>query len=111
MPYGLLLSRRRPLPSTRRRSAPPFAGRLSLTLPSRAPLLRFFPATMMSFFRAKQLGPPLARWGAAAGTIGFFLLYEEVPQLILQTQYGIFPGYTDVAIAFGFMKGPAPAEE
>ena len=66
---------------------------------------------MMSLFRVKQLAPPLARWGAAAGTIGFFLLYEEVPQLILQTQYGIFPGYTDVAIAFGFLKDPKAAAE
>ena len=59
--------------------------------------------TMMSFFRMKQLGIPLARWGVAGGSIVFFLLYEEFPQLILQTQYGIFPGYKDVLVAFGLM--------
>jgi hypothetical protein len=58
---------------------------------------------MLSSFRIKQLAPPLARWGAAVGSIGFFLLYEELPQLILQTQYGIFPGYKDVMVAFGMM--------
>ena len=42
---------------------------------------------MMSMFRAKQLGIPAARWGVAVGSIGFFLLYEEVPQLVMQTQY------------------------
>ena len=35
----------------------------------------------LSAFRMKQLAFPLARWGAAAGSIGVFLLYEEVPQL------------------------------
>ena len=65
----------------------------------------------LSAFRMKQLVFPLARWGAAAGSIGVFLLYEEFPQLILQTQYGVFPGYTDVAIAFGFMKDPKAIEE
>ena len=59
---------------------------------------------MMSFFRAKQLGVPAARWGVAAGSIGFFLLYEELPQLILQTQYGVFPGYKSVLVAFGAMS-------
>ena len=34
-----------------------------------------------------------ARWGAAAGAIGFFLLYEDLPQLILQTQYGNWQGW------------------
>ena len=58
---------------------------------------------MMSFFRMKQLAPPLARWGMAAGSIGFFLLYEELPQLILQTQYGVFPSYKDVLVSFGMM--------
>lgn len=66
---------------------------------------------MMSAFRVKQLVFPLARWGAAVGSIGIFLLYEEIPQLILQTQYGVFPGYTDVAIAFGLKKGPEKAED
>lgn len=59
---------------------------------------------MISFFRAKQLGVPAARWGVAAGSIGFFLLYEDLPQLILQTQYGVFPGWTGVAVAFGLMN-------
>jgi hypothetical protein len=63
-------------------------------------------AAMMSFFRAKQLGIPAARWGVAAGSIGFFLLYEDLPQLILQTPYGNFPGWTGVAVAFGMMKDP-----
>ena len=57
----------------------------------------------LSAFRMKQLVFPLARWGAAAGSIGVFLLYEEFPQLILQTQYGVFPGYKDVLVAFGLM--------
>jgi len=59
---------------------------------------------MLSVFRAKQLGIPLARWGVAFGSIGFFLLYEELPQLILQTQYGVFPGWTGVAEAAGLIK-------
>jgi len=61
---------------------------------------------MMSMFRAMQLGVPAARWGVAAGSIGFFLLYEDLPQLILQTQYGVFPGWTGVAVAAGLMKEP-----
>ena len=63
-----------------------------------------------SAFRMKQLAPPLARWGGAAGAIGFFLLYEELPQLILQEQYGVFGGWTAVAVEYGFMK-PKPAED
>ena len=59
---------------------------------------------MMSFYRFKQLAPPLARWGAAAGSIVVFLLYEEFPQLILQAQYGIFPGYKDVLVYMGWMS-------
>ena len=34
-----------------------------------------------------------ARWGVAIGSIGFFLLYEDLPQLILQTQYGNWRGW------------------
>ena len=59
-----------------------------------------------SAFRMKQLAPPLARWGAAAGAIGFFLLYEELPQLILQEQYGVFGGWTAVGVHYGFIKEP-----
>ena len=55
-------------------------------------------------FRIKQVVPPLARWGVAGGSIVFFLLFEEFPQLILQTQYGIFPGYKDVLVSFGLMS-------
>ena len=51
------------------------------------------------------------RWGVAAGSIGFFLLYEDLPQLILQTQYGNFPGWTGVAQHFGLIKPAAVAEE
>ena len=58
---------------------------------------------MLSAFRIKQLLFPAARWGGAAGTIGFFLLYEDLPQLILQTQYGVFPGFQDVLVSFGFI--------
>ena len=88
------------LPSARRRHCCDAAGayqRAHVT-PSQA--------AMMSFFRAKQLGIPAARWGVAAGSIGFFLLYEDLPQLILQTPYGNFPGWTGVAVAFGMMKDP-----
>ena len=45
-----------------------------------------------------------SRWGVAAGSIGFFLLYEELPQLALQSQYGIFPGYKDKLVGFGLMS-------
>jgi len=58
---------------------------------------------MFTFFRAKQLGFPAARWGGAVGVIGFFLLYEDLPQLIMQTQYGVFPGWDGVAREFGLM--------
>eukprot|EP00326_Haptolina_ericina_P010222 CAMPEP_0181226656 /NCGR_PEP_ID=MMETSP1096-20121128/32373_1 /TAXON_ID=156174 ORGANISM="Chrysochromulina ericina, Strain CCMP281" /NCGR_SAMPLE_ID=MMETSP1096 /ASSEMBLY_ACC=CAM_ASM_000453 /LENGTH=52 /DNA_ID=CAMNT_0023320013 /DNA_START=83 /DNA_END=241 /DNA_ORIENTATION=+ len=44
------------------------------------------------------------RWGGAFGAIGFFLLFEDLPQLILQTQYGNFPGWHGVAVAFGVIK-------
>lgn len=64
----------------------------------------------LSPFRIKQLLPPAARWGGAAGAIGFFLLYEELPQLILQEQYGVFGGWTAVAVEYGFMK-PQPKED
>ena len=59
---------------------------------------------MLTWFRIKQLGPPAARWGVAAGSIGFFLLYEALPQLALQSQYGVFPGYKDVLVAMGYQK-------
>ena len=39
----------------------------------------------------------------AIGTVAVFALYEELPQLILQTQYGIFPGYKTVLVEFGLM--------
>ena len=58
----------------------------------------------MSAFRMKQLGIPAARWGAAVGSIAFFCLYEELPQLIMQTQYGNFPGWTGVAEHFGLIS-------
>ncbi len=58
----------------------------------------------LSAFRAKQLIAPAARWGVAAGTIGFFLMYEDLPQLIMQTQYGNFPGWTGVFEHYGLIK-------
>ena len=66
---------------------------------------------MLSAFRVKQLIFPAARWGVAIGSIGFFLLYEDLPQLILQTQYGNFPGWTGVAREFGLISTPAAKEE
>eukprot|EP00966_Prymnesium_polylepis_P334754 7390127-Prymnesium_polylepis.2 len=45
------------------------------------------------------------RWGVSFGIIGFFLLYEDLPQLILQTQYGVFPGWSGV---FEYATGTAP---
>lgn len=65
---------------------------------------------MFSAFRAIQLGLPAARWGGAVGVVGFFLLYEDLPQLILQTQYGNFPGWAGVAREFGLMA-PLPKDE
>ena len=65
---------------------------------------------MLSSFRFKQLAMPAARWGVAVGSIGFFLLYEELPQLILQTQYGVFPGWTGVAQEFGLAAKPTAEE-
>jgi|EP00326_Haptolina_ericina_P003924 hypothetical protein len=59
---------------------------------------------MSGMFRMKQLGVPAMRWGGAFGAIGFFLLFEDLPQLILQTQYGNFPGWHGVAVAFGVIK-------
>ena len=55
-------------------------------------------------FRIKQLAPPLVRWGVAIGSVAVFALYEELPQLALQTQYGVFPGYKDVLVAMGMMS-------
>jgi len=65
---------------------------------------------MMSMFRAKQLGIPAARWGVAVGSIGFFLLYEEVPQLVMQTQYGVFPGWTGMGVYLGVLSPPKTEE-
>lgn len=59
---------------------------------------------MVSIFRIKQLAPPVMRWFGAFGCIGFFLLFEDLPQLILQTQYGDFPGWRGVAVAYGLIK-------
>jgi hypothetical protein len=59
---------------------------------------------MLSFFRAKQLGFPAARWGVAVGSVGFFLLYEEIPQLVMQTQYGNFPGWSGMLTYLGITK-------
>ena len=67
-------------------------------------------SSQFTAFRMKQLLPPLARWGAAAGSIGFFLLYEDLPQLIMQTQYGDFPGWTGVAQHYGLMAKPKEEE-
>jgi hypothetical protein len=64
----------------------------------------------LSSFRMSQLIPPLARWGVAAGSVGFFLLYEEIPQLVMQTQYGNFPGWTGMMAHLGFIKAP-PKED
>ena len=55
-------------------------------------------------FTLKKFSAPLARWGVALGSIGFFLLYEELPQLALQAQYGVFPGYKDVLVYMGWMS-------
>ena len=65
----------------------------------------------MSAFRMKQLGIPAARWGIAAGSIGFFLLYEEIPQLVMQTQYGNFPGWTGMLAWAGVINEPKKTEE
>ena len=59
----------------------------------------------------KQLGIPAARWGSAIGVVGFFLLYEDLPQLILQTQYGNFPGWGGVAREWGLLAPKAEPEE
>lgn len=66
-------------PPPRRR--PVHTKRVSLKPPHPAP-----PPTTPHLLQA-------ARWGVAFGSIGFFLLYEELPQLIMQTQYGIWPGW------------------
>ncbi|KAL1496248.1 hypothetical protein AB1Y20_016211 [Prymnesium parvum] len=58
----------------------------------------------MNSFRAKQLLQPAARWGMTLGVVGFFLMYEDLPQLILQTPYGNFPGWEGVARHYGLLK-------
>ena len=52
---------------------------------------------------------PLARWGAAVGAIGAFLLYEEVPQLVLQTTYGVPVTYRDV-FEYAGLVAPKPVK-
>lgn len=59
---------------------------------------------MVSMFQMKRMAMPAARWGGALGAIGFFLLYEDLPQLILQTQYGVWRGWTGVAEEFGLIE-------
>ena len=88
------------------------AGRgLTHAPPSHSLCARGFFLCIMNMYTLTKYGPSLARWGVAAGSVGFFLLYEELPQLILQTQYGNFPGWTGVAREFGLISAPKAAKD
>ena len=82
-------------PRRRRRNSPlqPASRRAAAAMPA--------PMTKMIF--------PLARWGAAVGAIGAFLLYEEVPQLVLQTTYGVPVTYRDV-FEYAGLVAPKPVK-
>lgn len=55
---------------------------------------------------AKKFAPSAVRWVVALGSVAFFLTWEDLPGVILQTNYGQPAGWKDVAVAAGLMKGP-----
>lgn len=61
-------------------------------------------------YYGKKFAPALTRWGAAAGSIVFFLSYEDLPAILLETGYGVPCGWRDVGAAVGIMNKPASSE-
>ncbi|KAL1507502.1 hypothetical protein AB1Y20_008337 [Prymnesium parvum] len=57
------------------------------------------PLLGVNALQVKKVAYPLMSWARTAGVVLFFLLYEELPQLILQTPYGNFPGWGGVVRA------------
>jgi len=55
---------------------------------------------------AKKLTPSLARWGVAGGSVVMFLGFDDIPGILLETQYGVPCCWKDVWIAAGLIKGP-----
>eukprot|EP00308_Calcidiscus_leptoporus_P006953 CAMPEP_0119358042 /NCGR_PEP_ID=MMETSP1334-20130426/6322_1 /TAXON_ID=127549 /ORGANISM="Calcidiscus leptoporus, Strain RCC1130" /LENGTH=88 /DNA_ID=CAMNT_0007372441 /DNA_START=176 /DNA_END=442 /DNA_ORIENTATION=+ len=61
---------------------------------------------MREVYYAKKFAVPLARWGAAAGSVVLFLGFDDIPAILLQTNYGVPCSWKDVGIAAGLLKGP-----
>ena len=47
-------------------------------------------------YYGKKFAPTLGRWGMAAGSIVFFLSYEDLPAILLETGYGVPVSWRDV---------------
>ena len=61
---------------------------------------------MQPAFLAKKFGMSAVRWGAALGSVGLFLGYEDLPGIILESNYGVVTTWKDVAIRFGLASPP-----
>ena len=62
-------------------------------------------------YYAKKFVMPLVRWGVALGSVALFLGFDDIPAILLQTNYGVPCHWKDVGIAVGLLKAPAEAEE
>ncbi len=56
---------------------------------------------MLNPFLVKKYAAPLVRWGAAGTSVLFFLTYEDLPAILLETPYGQPVGWRDVGVAVG----------
>ena len=62
-------------------------------------------------YYGKKFAPTLGRWGMAAGSIVFFLSYEDLPAILLETGYGVPVSWRAVGAKIGIMNPPKAAEE
>jgi len=68
-------------------------------------LPRMLPPNLMHM--AKLYTPPAVRWGVAGGSVVFFLAFDDLPSILLETPYGQPCGYRDLFAAMGLMKPKA----
>ena len=74
--------------------------------PPRAAAAAAAAGEMQPAFLAKKFGMSAVRWGAALGSVGLFLGYEDLPGIILESNYGVVTTWKDVAIRFGLASPP-----
>ena len=77
---------------------------------SRTFFLQESSTTMRELYFAKKFALPLTRWGIAAGSVVLFLGFDDIPAILLQTNYGVPCYWKDVGIAVGLLKGPNAEE-